>query len=226
VTEQITKNEAMNAPAEQYYRKPKQARGIVKFEMILDAANALIEVHQSPDISLYDVAKAAGVATGSVYHFFPTIESVFIALVQRYDQLFADLIRDIDPQEGDTGWQDLLVRHTERSCEFINSSPPALMLIIGPLRTWQSRLVDTAGDTRIAQAMIESYERHFVLPEHPQPEIILHHAIRILESLWELSYQQHGFVTEEMSRETNQAMIAYLGLYWPRFLGSCKIQNS
>lgn len=225
MTEPITTNQTMDAPAEQYYRQPTQARGVAKFEMILDAANALIEVHQSPDISLYDVAKAAGVATGSVYHFFPTVESVFIALVQRYDQMFAALIRDIDPQAEDTGWQDLLVRHTERSREFINSSPSALMLMIGPLRTWQSRLVDTVGDARIAQAMVESYERHFVLPEHPQPEIILHHAIRILESLWELSYQQHGFVTEEMSRETNQAMIAYLGLYWPRFLSSRKVQT-
>lgn len=215
----------MESTIEQLYRQPTQARGIAKFEMILDAAHALIEVEQSPDISLYDVAKEAGVATGSVYHFFPTVESVFIALVQRYDQLFADLIRDIDPQDQDTEWQDLLVRHTERSREFMNSSPPALMLIIGPLRTWQSRLVDTMGDARIAQAMVESYQRNFALPEDPQPEIILHHAIRILEGFWELSYQQHGLVTDEMSRETNRAMIAYLGLYWPRFLGTSKVQN-
>jgi len=186
--------------------------------MILDAAHALIAEHRSPDISLYDVANAAGVATGSVYHFFPSVESVFIALVERYDELFADLIRDIDPQDSSAGWQDLLVQHTERSREFINSSPPALMLIIGPLRTWQSRLVDTVGDTRIAQAMVESYQRHFILPEQPQPESILHYAIRMLEGFWELSYQQHGFVTDDMSRETNRAMIAYLSLYWPRFL--------
>ena len=218
MTEGVITNENADSAVEQFYRRPTQARGIAKFEKILDAANALIAEQRSPDISLYDVAKAAGVATGSVYHFFPSIESVFIALVERYDELFAKIIRSIEPQDGLIQWQDLLVLHTERCREFINDSPSALMLIIGPLRTWQSRLVDIMGDARIAQAMVESYERQFLLPQQPQPESILHYAIRMLEGFWELSYQQHGFVTDEMSRETNRAMIAYLSLYWPRFL--------
>ena len=218
MTQRVITKEDADSTIEQFFRKPTQARGIAKFEKILDAATALIAEHRRPDISLYDVAKAAGVATGSVYHFFPSIESVFIALVQRYDELFANLIRDIDPHNDSVDWQDLLVLHTERSREFMNSSPPALMLIIGPLRTWQSRLVDTVGDARISLAMVESYQRHFVLPEQPQPESILHYAIQILDGFWELSYQQHGFVTDDISRETNRAMIAYLSLYWPRFL--------
>ena len=52
----------------------------------------------------------------------------------------------------------------------------------------------------------------------PVPEVILHHAIRMLEGFWELSFQQHGYITEDMSRETNRAMIAYLRLYWPEYL--------
>jgi hypothetical protein len=40
----------------------------------------------------------------------------------------------------------------------------------------------------------------------------------MLEAFWELSYQQHGFVTDDISRETNRAMIAYLSLYWPKYL--------
>jgi len=218
VTQRVITSEDADSTIEQFFRKPTQVRGIAKFEKILDAAHTLIAEHRSPDISLYDVAKAAGVATGSVYHFFPSIESVFIALVQRYDELFADLVRDIDPQDSSAGWQDLLVQHTERSREFINSSPPALMLIIGPLRTWQSRLVDTVGDAQISKAMVESYQRHFILPEQPHPESILHYTIRMLEAFWELSYQQHGFVTDDISRETNRAMIAYLSLYWPKYL--------
>ena len=67
-------------------------------------------------------------------------------------------------------------------------------------------------------AMVESYGRHFVLPQQPKPEVILHHAIRMLEGLWELSYQQHGLVTDDMSIETDRAMTAYLSLYWPKYL--------
>jgi AcrR family transcriptional regulator len=204
--------------SEQFYRKPTQARGIAKFEQILDAAHKLIAEQLTRDISLYDIADEAGVATGSVYHFFPSIESVNVALVERYDERFADIIRNTEPQDSDTSWQNLLKLHTENSRTFINAHPPALLLLIGPLRSWQSKQVDTVGDTRIAQAMVESYGRHFILPQQPKPEVILHHAIRMLEGLWELSYQQHGLVTDDMSIETNRAMTAYLSLYWPRYL--------
>ncbi|MCZ6831240.1 MAG: TetR/AcrR family transcriptional regulator, partial [Gammaproteobacteria bacterium] len=202
---------------EQFYRKPTQARGIAKFDQILDAAHKLIEEQPGREISLYDVADAAAVAPGSVYHFFPNIEAVFIALVERYDKLFADIIRDIEAPV-DASWQQILVEHTERCREFINAHPPALLLIIGPLRTWKSRQVDTIGDAAIAQAMVENYGKTLILPAEPAPEVVLHYAIRMLEGFWELSLQQYGYVTEEMSRETNRAMIAYLRLYWPEYL--------
>ena len=121
------------------------------------------------------------------------------------------------PSPGDN-WQQLLAQHTETSRQFINAHPPALMLILGPLRTWNSRQIDTVGDAAIAQAMEENYRQFFVLPELTSAAVILHHAIRILEGLWELSLQQHGYITEEMSIETNRAMIAYLRLYWPDHL--------
>lgn len=218
VTKSATITEEPGTASERIYRRPTQARGIVKFEQILDAAHKLIEEQPTREISLYDIAGEAGVAAGSVYHFFPSIEAVFVALVERYDERFANIISDTDPENSDADWQDLLVLHTENSRKFINAHPPALMLLIGPLRSWQSRQVDTVGDTRIAQAMLDSYGRHFILPQQPKPDVILHHAIRILESLWELSYQQHGCVTDEMSLETNRAMVAYLSLYWSRYL--------
>jgi len=217
VSKAVNAVEERNKNGEQFYRKPTQSRGIAKFEQILDAAHTLIEEQPEREISLYDVADEAGVATGSVYHFFPNIEAVFIALVERYDKIFADIIRDIEAPE-EANWQQILVEHTERSREFINAHPPALLLILGPLRTWKSRQVDTIGDAAIARAMAENYSRTFMLPAQPVPEVILHHAIRMLEGFWELSLQQHGYVTEEMSLETNRAMIAYLRLYWPEYL--------
>jgi AcrR family transcriptional regulator len=201
-----------------YYRRPTQARGIEKFEKILDATHALLESRGIDAFSLYDVAKHAKVAAGSVYHFFPNLEAAFIALVERYDQRFAEICsRPIPAGEIDT-WEDILLRHFENSRKFINDHPPAMVLIIGPGRTWASKQVDTLGDTRIAQAMLSSFEQHFLLPESPRPDVLLHYTIRMLEGFWELSYQQHGYVTDELSLETNRAAIAYLGLYWPRYL--------
>ena len=53
------------------YRRPKQERGVKKFEAILDSADKLILSHGIHKFSLYDIAENASVAVGSVYHFFP-----------------------------------------------------------------------------------------------------------------------------------------------------------
>ena len=200
------------------YRRPSQARGQEKFDRILDAAHSLIEENGVEAFSLADVAKKAGVATGSAYHFFPSLEAIFIALVERYDKIFTDIVSEpIDPASVDT-WQDMLKLHFENARDFINANPPALILIIGPGRSWQSKQVDTVGDSNIANAMVENFERIFVLPDHPPPAQLVHLGIRILEGLWELSMQQHGHVTKEYSLETTRAVTAYMRLYWPLYL--------
>jgi len=200
------------------YRRPSQARGQAKFDKILDAAHTLIEEDGVDEFSLADVAKKAGVATGSAYHFFPNLEAIFIALVERYDKIFTEIVSEpVDPASVDT-WQDMLGLHFESARDFINSNPPALILLIGPGRSWQSKQVDTIGDSNIANAMVENFERIFELPDHPPPAQLVYLGIRILEGLWELSVQQHGHVTEQYSRETTRAVIAYMRLYWPLYL--------
>lgn len=74
------------------------------------------------------------------------------------------------------------------------------------------------GDSNITQAMVETFERFFVLPEHPPPAQLVHLGIRILEGIWELSVQQHGYVSDEFSRETTRAVASYMRLYWPKHL--------
>jgi len=200
------------------YRRPSQARGQATFEKLLDAAHLLIEEKGVDDFSLANVAERAGVATGSAYHFFPNVGAVFIALVERYDRVFSEIVSEPIEASAVDSWQDILELHFEKARRFINANPPALILIIGPGRSWQSKQVDTIGDSHIAIAMMESMERFFVLPTHPPPAQLLHLGIRILEGLWELSVQQHGRVTKEFSRETTRAVAAYMRLYWPSHL--------
>jgi AcrR family transcriptional regulator len=200
------------------YRRPSQARGEAKFEKLLDAAHSLIEEQGVEDFSLADIAKRAGVATGSAYHFFPNLEAIFIALVERYDIAFAEIVGEpVDASTIDS-WQEILELHFEKARRFINANPPALILIIGPGRSWQSKQVDTIGDSNIAIAMAETIEKMFVIPSNPPAAQLIHLGIRMLEGLWELSVQQHGLVTEEFSRETTKAVTAYIRLYWPEYL--------
>jgi AcrR family transcriptional regulator len=200
------------------YRKPRQERGLLKFEKILDAANDLIELKGVHNFSLYDIADHAEVATGSVYHFFPNIEAVFAALVERYDREFERIVSENISPEKVESWGDVLWHHIEKSRMYINSNKQVLILILGPGQTWQTKQVDTVGDTAIARAMHRNIREYFAVPEHPDAAELLHIAIRILESTWQLSYQRHGKVTTEMQKETYRAMCAYLELYWPKYL--------
>jgi AcrR family transcriptional regulator len=200
------------------YRRPSQVRGEAKFDKLLDAAHSLIEEQGVEEFSLADVAKRAGVATGSAYHFFPNLEAIFIALVERYDIAFAEIVSKPIEASAVDSWADILELHFEKARQFINANPPALILIIGPGRSWQSKQVDTIGDSNIAIAMVETIERLFVLPTQPPAAQLLHLGIRMLEGLWELSVQQHGHVTRQFSRETTRAVVAYLRLYWPTYL--------
>jgi AcrR family transcriptional regulator len=168
--------------------------------------------------SLYDVADHAEVASGSVYHFFPSLEAAFVALVERYDRVFAEISGRSISTEGFDGWQDILVRQFEESRRFINGHPAALLLIIGPGRTAATRQADNIGDANIARAMEAALEEHFQLPTHPPAQDLLNYVIRLLEAFWELSVQKHGYVNDETSEETNRAAIAYLSLYWSRYL--------
>lgn len=197
------------------FRRPRQARGIEKFNKILDAADELIIENGVEEVSLYDVADRANVAVGSVYHFFPSMQSALVALIERYDNNFAELVsQPVDPSEIES-WRDVLRYQTERSREYINATPAAMILILGPGQNWGTRLADTAGDSTIASSMIESMNDFYVVPNNPNPNDTMLNCIKILESLWTLSYMKHGIVTDEYAEETRKAMVAYLSLYWP-----------
>jgi AcrR family transcriptional regulator len=200
------------------FRKPRQARGQEKFDKILRAADELVVENSADELSLYDVAERAGVAVGSVYHFFPSKHAVLLALVEHYDRQFEELVSILEEGGEFDTWQDVLWQQTERSRHYMNSTPGALIMILGSGQTWATRLRDEEGDRDIARAMAAAIQRHFELPDTPPPDQLLFNAIRILESLWATSYIKTGEVTEEWARETQKALCAYLGLYWPLYL--------
>ena len=201
------------------FRRPRQARGQEKFEKILDAADALIADKGTADnLSLYDIADKAGVAVGSVYHFFPSNHAVLVALIERYDQRFEELVEEPMDAGNISNWRDVLWLQTERSRQYINTTPGALIMILGSGQTWATRVADAEGDTAIAAAMVSAIRGFFNLPANPTPEQIIFNAIRMLEALWATSYIRHGLVTDDYAEETHKAMCAYLALYWPPYL--------
>ena len=65
-------------------RVPRQARGRRRIDEILDAAAALIGEVGAEAVTVQALAARAGASKGSMYHFFPDRESVFLALAERH----------------------------------------------------------------------------------------------------------------------------------------------
>ncbi|NKB98950.1 MAG: TetR family transcriptional regulator [Pseudomonadales bacterium] len=64
-------------------RQPSQARGINRVNDILDACETLLGETRYEDISIDAIIETADVARGTLYHFFDSRRSVFLAVMHR-----------------------------------------------------------------------------------------------------------------------------------------------
>ena len=64
-------------------RQPSQARGINRVNDILDACETLLGEKAYEEISIDAIIETAGVARGTLYHFFENRRSVFLAVMHR-----------------------------------------------------------------------------------------------------------------------------------------------
>ena len=102
-------------------RKPVQARGQLRVDEILDAAERLTRAHSWDNISTNHIAKEAGIPIGSLYQFFANKHAIAHALVERYiaslEEAFASLpadMEDITPAELVNAGFDSLLAATEK----------------------------------------------------------------------------------------------------------------
>ena len=64
-------------------RQPSQARGITRVNDILDAGETLLGAKRYEEITIDAIIETAGVARGTLYHFFENKRSVFLAVMHR-----------------------------------------------------------------------------------------------------------------------------------------------
>jgi len=72
-------------------KKPQQARSGVTYNTILDAAAQVLKAEGYAQATTNTIADRAGVSIGSVYEYFPSKEAIFASLIERTDNLTAEL---------------------------------------------------------------------------------------------------------------------------------------
>ncbi len=83
-------------------RAPAQARGQRRVEAILDAAAAMIREAGLEGLTVHGLAERAGTSIGSMYHFFPDLDAVIVALADRHLKGFAPLVAAVVERDART----------------------------------------------------------------------------------------------------------------------------
>ena len=94
-------------------RQPFQARGINRVNDILDACETLLGERTYEEISIDVIIETAGVARGTLYHFFENRRSVFLAVMHRA-RLEIDAQTDPKPGEDKLEFVDYVARVERR----------------------------------------------------------------------------------------------------------------
>lgn len=198
-------------------REPKQRRGIERFEAILNAAIVHLESNPIASLNHYLLADALGCASSTVYHLFPSNTAIYVALVDRFERKWSEIVRTpVSPQEA-PDWHALFRLKYEAIREDINASAAKLQVLYGSNAQDVDRRTDDSDATLLAE-LRRQLEVHFLLPEIDRLEQRMFFANGLSGAVWRWSFLQFGRITDTMAREAFLATTSYLDNYLPRHL--------
>jgi AcrR family transcriptional regulator len=196
-------------------RRPLQRRSRLRFEMLLDAADALLTDKETTDVGLYDIAAAASVPPASVYHLFPTKEAAFVALAERYlIGLSNHIVRPVEPSQL-RRWQDFAAIEIHRAVEYYNDNKVMSKLFFGANVIPDIRILDVKNVVAASASTYGRMNKLFEMPYLYDSDTKFAALIGIYDGIWMTSYARHGRITADFARETELAGIAYCETFLP-----------
>lgn len=199
-------------------RRPRQKRGVARFEAILDAAHELLADRAMADLSVYDLASSVGCAPATVYHLFPSTNAVFIALAERYAAAWMDILDREEDAGRITTWHDVIRSKFEAALDYYNANPQAMQVFLGLGTTREIRARDQELNRQLGAAIAGAIRRLFQLPEGGYLNEKFAYAIEISDVFWSLSYCRDGKISRDLAAEALIAVFSYLENFIPSHL--------
>jgi AcrR family transcriptional regulator len=196
-------------------RRPSQRRSRLRFEMLLDAADALLADKETTEVGLYDIAGAAKVPPASVYHLFPTKEAALVALAERYLIGLSSHITRPVPSGQLRRWQDFVTIEIHRAIEYYNEHKVMSKLFFGANVIPDVRLLDVKNVEAASASTYGRMNKLFEMPYLFDPDTKFAALIGIYDGIWMTSYARHGQITADFARESELAGIAYCETFLP-----------
>jgi len=196
-------------------RRPSQKRSRLRYEMLLDAADALLSDKETTEVGLYDIAGAAKVPPASVYHLFPTKEAAFVALAERYLIGLSDHITSPLPAKELRRWQDFVTVELHRAIEYYNNNPVMSKIFFGANVIPDVRILDVKNVAAASASLYDRMNTIFEMPYLYDADTKFAALIGIYDGIWMTSYARHGRITPDFARETELAGLAYCETFLP-----------
>lgn len=203
------------APSASTPRQPRHRRGELRYQELLKATEALLNKENPDEIGLYQIAEKAGASTASVYHFFPTKEAAFTALMRAYFAEIWDAFAEPMDASAVRGWQDVLRIDLGRARRFHNEHPAMLKITYGGYGGVATRVIDKLTHQRLTSSMYQRLDGIFFMPPMPSADQIFEIDFAIVDAIWGISFRRHGEITDEFLQEAITAAGAYIAQFLP-----------
>ncbi|WP_019673949.1 TetR/AcrR family transcriptional regulator [Psychrobacter lutiphocae] len=193
-------------------------QGRARRQKLLLSAKKLSETKDVGDISLADVCEDADIPRASAYHFFPNVESIFLALrflnyIETYQNLEKIVVADYKQ------WDGYIEKVLLQSADLFNKDSTKSKLMYGTNSPdFDSGDYDEKVDINMVQMITEKIATYYDVSDYPELEVKLLIAYNLAHSIFALSYKQRGKITPAMQKEAVIACLAYLRSYLPEKL--------
>jgi len=108
-------------------RLPADTAAEDKRERLLDAALELFELRGFDGVAVPEIARMAGVATGTIYRYFETKEALVNALYRRWKQAYNEAV--LAPLPGAPSPREMFGLYWKRMAEFARKNPRAMRFL-------------------------------------------------------------------------------------------------
>lgn len=193
-------------------RQPRQMRARVRFDQVIDAAEALLRAEGLGAFSIPEIAEKLGYTRASIYKFFPTPYAVLNELVTRKLAALEERLMHLAPQVLTQPWPQAMRAMVLKAAAFYNADLVARILVLGGPVTDDSYRAQELTIQRLGGLARELLlTRGLQIPKaRPDAAMLL---VEVGTTCFRVSQFLHGRITPEYQEEAVQVMQAYLARY-------------
>ncbi|KAB1176179.1 TetR/AcrR family transcriptional regulator [Photobacterium damselae] len=186
-----------------------------RLERIHRAVRKLIERRDISDISIYDVAKEASIATSTVYHHYRNISELFDFLMSSVFSDFEKVLYSSIDETKINHWSDINRMIEEGFVRYYREDLLVQKLLLSQHTFSSIRHADVENDAYLGILVDGIYRKYFNIPSQPQHVNIFTVALQLADKVYSLNYRNNGSIDADMAEEAIKVTQSYLSLYLP-----------